>query len=200
VRCVFKQIHSEINGVPMGSSYQYLTELLRNELEFDGMLVTDYHVIEDLHEFHYIAATEEDAVYISMNSTTIDMSMAATDPSFADYMMDLVSTGQLPESRVDESCARVLQLKEDLGLFDNPIPDMKDSSVRSRIDSIGSTDDRQLALGACYESITLLQNGGGSSGFALPIVLEKVSTAGILLTGPSCNSLTYQTGGWSIHW
>eukprot|EP01137_Pigoraptor_chileana_P005602 Opistho-2@48886 len=120
--------YNEINGVPVASSSQYLKKLLRDELGFDGMMVTDYQEIEDLHDFHRIADTQIEAVRIAMEDTTIDMSMVPLDTTFADNLIALVKSGDVPEDRVTVSASRILQLKKDMGLFSNAFPN-KDSAV-----------------------------------------------------------------------
>ena len=91
-----------------------------------GMMVTDYSEIANLYDWHKVASSEKDAVRIALQNTRIDMSMDPLDPSFISYVVDLVQKGVVPESRIDESVLRILQLKQTLGLFDAPVPDLED--------------------------------------------------------------------------
>eukprot|EP01100_Stratorugosa_tubuloviscum_P014662 TRINITY_DN798_c0_g2_i1.p1 TRINITY_DN798_c0_g2~~TRINITY_DN798_c0_g2_i1.p1 ORF type:complete len:760 (+),score=331.53 TRINITY_DN798_c0_g2_i1:50-2329(+) len=182
--------YADVNGVPVVASTQYLKTLLRDQLNFTGMLVTDYAEIEELHNFHYAAASIKEAVQITMSRTTIDMSMIPLDVSFPTFLYELVKEGSIPESRVDESCARVVELKVALGLFDNPIPDPNNNLIPT----IGSSQDRSRALDACRESITLLKNDNN----LLPLSLSKSTK--LLVTGPSANSIGLISGGWTINW
>eukprot|EP01132_Coremiostelium_polycephalum_P002396 gene2396-2963_t len=179
----------EVNGVPMHTSEKYLTGVLRNELEFDGVAVTDWQDIEKLVFFHHTAESNSDAIVQALNAG-IDMSMVPMDLSFPILLAELVHNGVVPESRLDLSVKRILNLKYSLGLFQNPYP----NPSNKYLETIGSIQDRELAASAVQESITLLQNQNN----ILP--LNPSSIKNILLTGPSANSLKNQNGGWSIHW
>jgi len=146
--------YNDINGEPVCASEKYLRKLLREEMGFKGMLVTDWAEIKDLNRFHMIAPTEKDATRITMQRTSVDMSMVAIGLTFFDYMMELVAEGAVPESRLDESVGRILQLKEDLNLFENPMPNPNSPLLST----IGGAADRQVALDLCRESVTLLEN------------------------------------------
>lgn len=123
--------YTDINGEPMASSRKYLQELIRDEMGWNGMLVTDWSEIRNQYDWHKVVATPEDAVKVSMQETSIDMSMVPTTnrkdgevtsaaTSFNTAMRGLVASGELPMQRVDVGAGRVLQLKEDLGLLDDP--------------------------------------------------------------------------------
>jgi len=125
-----------------------------------------------------------------MEQTSVDMSMV---PSEIDYCVDLaalVKEGTVPESRLDESAGRVLQLKENLGLLDNPMPDPNHPGLAL----IGSAQHRQIALDAARSSIILLENDNG----ALPLSASSLDQ--IFVVGPSSDSLTLQCGGWTVKW
>ncbi len=109
--------YGDINGDAMASSKRYLNDLLRDEMKFEGMLVTDWNEINNLHTFHKVADSLKDAVRIAMLQTSIDMSMVPYDASFADYLWELVEEGAVPEGRVDASAARILQTKKRLGIM-----------------------------------------------------------------------------------
>jgi beta-glucosidase len=189
--------YQEVGGEPMVSSRTYLTDLLRKEMGFEGMLVTDYAEIENLFNWHRVVASQKDAVQLSMTDTTVDMSMVPLDSSFGDYLQELVSEGKLDASRVEESARRVLQLKEDLGMFEPR--NRRFAAQDTLLEQVGSAEDWQLSLDASRAALTLLKNQPHTSG-AAPVLPITNSAANIFVTGPTADSLPSQTGGWSIHW
>ncbi len=176
---------AEINGVPVHASHYLLTDVLRGELGFKGLVVTDWADIKNLHDRHHVAATEEDAVRIAVMAG-IDMSMVPYDFSFYNELLDLVKKGAVPESRIDESVRRILQLKYDLGLFDHPVGNPSDYP------DFGSEAHRKVAFQAAGEAITLLRNENQ--------VLPLSPGAKILVTGPAANTMRSLDGGWSYTW
>eukprot|EP00307_Rebecca_sp_RCC1486_P013478 CAMPEP_0119434146 /NCGR_PEP_ID=MMETSP1335-20130426/50521_1 /TAXON_ID=259385 /ORGANISM="Chrysoculter rhomboideus, Strain RCC1486" /LENGTH=1088 /DNA_ID=CAMNT_0007460001 /DNA_START=24 /DNA_END=3290 /DNA_ORIENTATION=+ len=144
--------YNEVNGVPIAASHKYLRRVLRDELGFRGMLVTDWAEIINLHEFHRVARSRHDAVHLAMNKTSIDMSMVPLDESFSESLVRLVSEGRVPIERVDESVERVMQLKKDLGLLARPVP----ARTSPLIERVGG--DGELALEIARASIALLVN------------------------------------------
>jgi beta-glucosidase len=182
----------EINGIPMHASYELLTTLLRDELGFEGVAVSDWQDIEKLNFYHHIASTLEEAVDIGITAG-LDMSMVPQDYTFPTILYSLVSSGQINESRIDESVARILKLKVDLGLFQNPFPDPNNPNIAT----IGSQADREVALNTARESITLLSNKNVNNKPLLPL---STGLTKVLVTGPAGNSLVNQNGGWSLHW
>jgi beta-glucosidase len=172
----------------MVSSYEYLSTLLRLELNFSGFMVTDYQEIENLHTWHDVSSSQLDAVNLAISQTTIDMSMIPLDSSFSTYLTSLVNSGAINISRVDASVRRILTIKNTLGMFDDPIPALDDPLVST----VGQASDWALSLNASMEAVTLLKNSNG--------VLPLPSSSNLLLTGVGCNSLIDQTGGWAVHW
>jgi beta-glucosidase len=100
----------EINGVPVHASHQILRKILREELGFKGLAVTDWQDIEKLNFYHHIAATGEEAVRIAVDAG-IDMSMVPDDYTFPDYLYNLVTSGVISEDRLNESVERILATK-----------------------------------------------------------------------------------------
>jgi beta-glucosidase len=176
---------SEINGVPVHSSYYYLTELLRNELGFKGFTVSDWYDIKNLHEREKVAASQKEAVKMAVMAG-IDMSMVPLDYSFYDLLLELVKAGEIPESRIDEAVGRILKVKFELGLFKNPYPD---KSLKKRF---ACKEFEAVNLQAAQESIILLKNDKQ----ILPLAKSKK----VLVTGPTANMLSYLNGGWTITW
>ncbi|HLX65909.1 MAG TPA: glycoside hydrolase family 3 protein, partial [Puia sp.] len=142
---------SEINGTPVHASKYLLTEVLRKELGFKGLIVTDWEDIIRLHTRHDVAATPRAAVAMAINAG-IDMSMVPNDFSFFDLLKEAVQKGEVPMSRIDDAVRRILTLKEKVGLFDNPYPE--DAAAAN----FGLPEYQTLALQAAHEAITLLKN------------------------------------------
>ncbi|KAI9323595.1 glycoside hydrolase superfamily [Dichotomocladium elegans] len=176
----------DVNGEPVVASNKYLQKLLREELGFKGMLVTDWAEIANLYTTHKVAATPRDAVRLSISSTSVDMSMVPSDVVFADELRSLVRDGVIPESRVDESAGRLLQLKKDLGLLE------PDGWKADRSLPIGLPEDIELARQAVRESATLLKNENK--------VLPLQAGQRVLVVGPTSNDLSHLAGGWTIFW
>jgi beta-glucosidase len=175
-----------INGIPVHSSYKILTDLLRNELGFKGLVVTDWGDIENLYQRDRVAKDNKEAVMLAINAG-IDMSMIAYKyEPFCDDLIALVKEGKVKMSRINEAVTRILTLKYQLGLFDTPVTNYKDYP------KFGSKEFENAAYQTAAESITLLKN----SNHVLP--LNK--TAKILVTGPNANSMRTLNGGWSYSW
>jgi beta-glucosidase len=174
----------EIDGVPVHASRYWLTDVLRGELGFDGVIVTDWQDVIFLHTRHRVAPTMKEAVRLAVEAG-IDMSMTPYEYGFATYLAELVREGAIPEERVDASVRRILAMKLDLGLLDDPHPD---PAWVTRTDTAAA---RQAVRQAARESITLLQNDG---------VLPLARDVRVLVTGPAADALTALHGGWSHTW
>ena len=173
------------NGMPFHANREYLTQWLKEDLNWDGLVVTDWADINNLCTRDHIAATKKEAIKIAINAG-IDMSMVPYEVSFCDYLKELVEEGEVPMSRIDDAVARVLRLKYRLGLFDKPYWSTEDYP------KFGSEEFAQVALQAAEESEVLLKNEGG----ILPLAKGKK----ILLAGPNANSMRCLNGGWSYSW
>ena len=175
----------EINGVPVHANRNILTNLLRNELGFKGLAVTDWEDIIKLYKVHRVAKDMREAVKISVMAG-IDMSMTPNDYSFNRALIDLVKQGEVPESRLNESCRRILYVKQQLGILDNPIPNF------DIYNDFGSQKHKQIALNTAQESITLLKNDNQ--------ILPLSKNQKILVCGPAGNSLNILNGAWTHTW
>ena len=173
------------NGMPFHANRELLTQWLKEDLNWDGLIVTDWADINNLCTRDHIAATKKEAVKIAINAG-IDMSMVPYEVSFCTYLKELVEEGEVPMSRIDDAVARVLRLKYRLGLFDNPYWDI------TEYDKFGSQEFAAEALRAAEESEVLLKNDDNT----LPIAKGKK----ILLAGPNANSMRCLNGGWSYSW
>ncbi len=173
------------NGMPFHANKELLTGWLKEELNWDGMIVTDWADINNLCTRDHITATKKEAIKIAINAG-IDMSMVPYEVSFCTYLKELVEEGEVPLSRIDDAVRRVLRLKYRLGLFDNPYWNIQE------YDKFGSHEFAEVALGAAEESLVLLKNEGN----ILPVSKGKK----ILLTGPNASSMRCLNGGWSYSW
>ncbi|MBN1362869.1 MAG: glycoside hydrolase family 3 C-terminal domain-containing protein, partial [Sedimentisphaerales bacterium] len=176
---------SEINGVPVHASKYYLTDLLRQELGFRGLVVSDWADIENLYTREKVAKDRREAVRLAVMAG-VDMSMVPYDYSFYDALLDLVQAGEVPMRRIDEAVSNILRVKFMLGLFDRAFP--RQSLARE----VGSETSRQANLQAAQEAITLLKNDGA--------VLPLSRDGKVLVTGPCATKLSVLNGGWTLTW
>jgi beta-glucosidase len=176
---------SEINGIPVHSSHFLLTKLLREELGFEGFVVSDWNDINSLYLREKVAEDQKEAVKMAVLAG-IDMSMVPYDFSFYDHLLELVREGSVPMSRIDEAVSRILKVKFRLGLFENPYPDKKLAK------KLASKESTAINRQAACEAITLLKNEKQS--------LPLSKSAKVLVTGPSANLLSVLNGGWTITW
>ena len=176
---------SEINGVPVHASKYLLTDLLRKELGFEGVIVSDWEDIKRVHDRHNIAATPREAVAMCVNAG-IDMSMVPTDFSFYDLLIEAVKMKEVPMSRIDDAVKRILMLKYKLGLFDNPYPE------KEAVANFGRPEYQALALDAAHEAMTLLKNQGN--------ILPLAKNTKVLVAGPAAQSISALNGCWSYTW
>ncbi|KAG0252920.1 hypothetical protein BG011_006688 [Mortierella polycephala] len=185
------ETYIDVNGQPVISSNFYLTELLRKRLGFEGMLVTDWQEVDRLFTEHRTATSLKDATFQCLKQTSVDMVMVPESDSFSKDATALVQEKKLDRARLVESVAKVIQLKKDLGLFDQPFSDPKLLSY------VGSQQDIDAAKDTARESITLLKNEKS----ILPInKSHSKSKKRIFVTGPAADSIRALSGGWSIKW
>ncbi|KAF9902858.1 hypothetical protein EC991_004478 [Linnemannia zychae] len=185
------ETYIDVNGQPVVGSHFYLTELLRNRLGFEGMLVTDWAEVDRLFTEHRTAPTLKDATLQCLKQTSVDMVMVPESESFSRDAVSLVEMKQLDKKRLVESVAKVLQLKKDLGLFEQPMSD------KELLPLVGSRQDKEAAKDAIRESITVLKNEGN----ILPLAKKgKGGNRKIFVTGPAADSIRALSGGWSIKW
>lgn len=176
---------SEINGIPVHADPYILKNILREELGFKGLVVSDWHDIINLYEREKVAATPKEAVKIAVMAG-IDMSMVPYDLSFYYDLLELVREGAVPLSRIDEAVRNILMVKYQLGLFERPYPDKK---LKRKF---ASSEFTEVNRQAARESITLLKNEKN----LLPLVKDQK----VLITGPTANLLSVLNGGWTITW
>ena len=175
---------ASINGVPVHASYEYLTKWLKEDLQWDGFLVTDWADINNLYSREKVAKDKKDAIRIAINAG-IDMSMDPYSVEFCILLKELVNEGKVPMTRIDDAVRRILRAKYRLGLFDEP------NTGGKGFEKFGSEEFAQASLKAAEESEVLLKNES-----ILPLAKGKK----ILLTGPNANQMRCLHGGWSYTW
>ena len=175
----------EVNGVPGHVNAWLLKDVLRGEMGFDGLVVSDWEDIKKLVTIHRVAATEKDATRAAVMAG-IDMSMVPTDYSFADLLVQLVEERAVPMTRIDEAVSRILTIKARVGLFDDPLLGTKASG------EVGSVSSRKLALEAARESLVLLKNEGAT--------LPLARGTRVLVAGPTADSMPALNNGWTLTW
>ena len=175
---------SSINGVPVHASYEYLTQWLKKDLNWDGMIVTDWADINNLFTRERVAKDKKDAIRIAINAG-IDMSMDPYSVEFCILLKQLVNEGKVSQERIDDAVRRILRLKYRIGLFDEP------NTGGKGYEKFGSQEHAEMALRSAEETEILLKNEG-----VLPLAKGKK----ILLTGPNANQMRCLNGGWSYTW
>ena len=185
-----------INGQPVHASHKYLTEWLKEGLNWDGMIVTDWSDINNLYKREHVARDKKDAIRIAINAG-IDMSMDPYDLQFCTLLKELVQEGKVSQSRIDDAVRRILLLKYRLGLFDQP-----NTGKGKAYADFGSRQSAQVALQAAEESMVLLKNESN----LLPLtpqpssITPHPSSLRLLVTGPNANQMRCLNGGWSYTW
>ena len=174
--------HNELNGVACHADKWMMTEVLRNEMGFNGFIVSDWMDIERLATRHFVAENQTEACYQTIDA---GMDMHMHGPEFLEPVMELVKAGRLSEERINESVRRLLEAKFKLGLFEQPFVDVK---MTEKV--LFNAVHRQTALEAAQKSIILLKNENN----LLP--LEKGKYKNIFVTGPNANNETI-LGDWT---
>ena len=173
------------NGMPFHANYEMLTTWLKDDLNWDGMIVTDWADIHNLYNRDKIAHDYKEAIMLAVNAG-VDMSMTPYDMEFCTLLKELVEEGKVSMSRIDDAAERIIRFKLRLGLFNVPVTDPKDYPL------FGSAGHAAKALELAAQSEILLKNENA----ILPLTVGKR----ILVTGPNANSMRSLNGGWSYTW
>ena len=174
-----------INGMPVHASHDLLTVWLKEGLNWDGMIVTDWADINNLFQREKVAKDKKEAIKIAINAG-IDMTMDPYSWDFCVLLKELVNEGEVSMERIDDATRRVLRLKYRLGLFDRPMYDVKDYPL------FAGKEHAAIATAAAEETMILLKNKES----ILPLAKGKK----LLITGPNANSMRCLNGGWSYTW
>ena len=175
----------EMNGIPVHADKHILADILRGQLGFKGLAVSDWGDIAYLYTRHHVAKDYKESIKMAINAG-IDMAMVPTDLDFTKYLIELAKEGSIPMSRMDEAVRRILRVKLALGLFEKPIYPLNDYP------KFGSGSYRDKSLQAASESVILLKNKEG--------ILPLPKTAKALVVGPTANSMRSLNGGWTYTW
>ncbi len=176
---------ASVNGVPVHMSKHYLTDVLKKELGFDGVVVTDWADINNLYTREMVAKDKKDAIIKAINAG-IDMTMEPYDLTYCTLLKEAVNEGKVPMTRLDDAVRRVLRMKFRLGLFDTPNTKMKDYP------KFGAKEYAQLSEDAAVETQVLLKNEEN--------ILPLKQGLKILVTGPNANTMRPLDGGWTYTW
>ncbi len=174
--------YSKYQGVEMHHHQYLLTDVLKSELGFDGIVVSDYGAIYD------IDGNDRDAIKSAINAG-LDMSMENDNwLTFLTELTDLVDNNEVPMSRIDDAVRRILRVKYRAKVFDQPLTDRTITNNRT----FGSTAHRAVAREAVRKACVLLQNRGN--------VLPLKKNLDILVAGDKADNMKFQCGGWTIDW
>ena len=176
---------ASVNGIPVHANKELLTGWLKEGLNWDGMIVTDWADINNLYTREGVAVDKKHAIELAINAG-IDMTMEPYDLNFCTLLIELVNEGRVSMDRIDDAVRRVLRLKHRLGLFENP------NTPLENYPDFGSEKFAQIATAAAEESEVLLKNVNG--------ILPLAKGQKILVTGPNANSMRCLNGGWSYTW
>lgn len=174
-----------LNGVPCHTDHWLLTDILKDEMGFKGVVISDWSDIDNLVSVHKVAADEREAVKMSVLAG-IDICMEPYDESFAVHLIDLVKQGEVPESRINDAVSRILYLKFKAGIFENPMFDKVEYTMFS------APESHELNYKIASESMVLLKNQDA--------VLPLKTVTKVHITGVAAHSLNYLNGGWSRTW
>lgn len=176
---------ASVNGMPVHANKTLLTDWLKTETGWDGVLVTDWADVNNLWQRECVAKDKKDALRIAINAG-IDMVMEPYNPDAVDLIEQLAKEGAIPMSRIDDAVRRILRMKYRLGLFDQPTEKLKDYP------KFGGREFAELSYKGAVESMVLLKNSDG--------ILPLGKGTRILLTGPNANQMRCLDGGWSYTW
>ncbi|MFT5675966.1 MAG: beta-glucosidase [Paraglaciecola sp.] len=167
---------SSINGEKLHGSKTLLTGLLKKELGFDGVVITDWEGVQ------MAGLTLKQGLDAGIDMFMFAQSWKTSLPE----IIKLVENGEVPVSRIDDAVTRILKMKLKLGLFKKPL------STSACADSVGSQEHRNLAKQAVRESLVLLKNHEA--------ILPLSKTAKVIVVGSHANNIPYQCGGWTKKW
>ena len=166
--------HNEINGVPSHMSKWLMTDVLRNEWNFQGFYVSDWLDIERLNTLHHTAKDMKEASFLSVDA---GMDMHMHGPKFTDAIIESVKEGKLSINRVNDACHKILTAKFRLGLFENRFVDLE-----KKKELLFTEEHKATALESARKGIVLLKNNG-----ILPLQ-KTTSKKKIFVTGPNANN------------
>ncbi len=175
--------YHELDGVPCGASRELLTDILRGEWGFDGIVTSDYDTLPRLVDYHFAAADKSEAAKIALEAG-LDIELSRVDV-YGAPLLEAVQSGQIELAVLDESVRRVLAMKFRLGLFDQP------TGAVGQIEQVyNQPAHRALARKLARKSLVLLKNEGG----ALPL---RADLGSIAVIGPNADVPRHMLGDYS---
>lgn len=174
--------YNESDGVPNHANKKLLREILLDEFGFDGYVIGDLGGVEEMLTLHRVVADEKEAAEVSFKAG-VDLELVKYKPNF-DKLVQLVAEGRVPESLVDEAVAKILRIKFQLGLFEQPY-----ANAQQALAQTNTTADKALALEAAQKSMVLLKNDNN----LLPLDAGKLKKVAVI--GPMADSI--HLGGYS---
>ena len=188
------------NGIPFHTNHELLTVWLKEQLGWDGMIVTDWADINNLYSRDHVAATKKDAIEMAINAG-IDMSMVPYEVDFCDMLRELVNEGRVSMDRIDDAVRRILRLKVRLGLLDRKTWDLSPRQLEKRFPDFACDSFADEARKMTEECMVLLKNNPLSTspqraGKLLPL---REGTR-LLVCGPNANNWRTMNGGWTYTW
>ncbi|HQD63514.1 MAG TPA: glycoside hydrolase family 3 N-terminal domain-containing protein [Defluviitoga sp.] len=177
--------YHELDGIPCGASKKLLRNVLRDEWNFDGIVVSDYFAINSIMDYHKVASDKEQAA-IKALTAGIDVELPAFD-CYKEPLKKAVESGKLPITFVDDAVKNILRLKFEMGLFENPFVDLE--KVPENLDL---AEDRKLAYEIAVKSLVLLKNDG-----ILPLIRDNYPIKKVAVIGPNANSARNLTGDYT---
>jgi beta-glucosidase len=174
---------SSVNGVKMHENKELLTGLLKNKMDFDGFIISDWAALTQLSGDTYKAQIAN-----AINAG-VDMVMATNGRNswltLITFLRELVEEGTVPMERIDDAVLRILRFKQRIGLFDNPLT--------KKAGTIGTDENRTAARTMVSDSLVLLKNENN-------IIARLPEYKRILVAGQGANDIGMQCGGWTISW
>jgi beta-glucosidase len=171
-----------VNGIPCHINKRYITDILKGELGFKGVVISDFSDVEFLIEAHEITTSKREATKMAVNAG-LDMLMNPYDIDVVDYIVEMVEKNEISVERIDDAVTRILRLKFQLNLFEVPYNNPQD------FPDFGSEKHIDANYNSAAEAITLLKN----KETVLPLKKGKK----ILVTGYASNSMNLLNGAWS---
>lgn len=221
--------YAEYDGVPNVANRHSLNMLLRKDLGFNGILISDYHEVGNLVGFHRTAEDMDEAVKLALFEGSIDIYMLPFGPEWWEggVYASLSEDKERATARIDQSVTRILKVKQKLGMFDKGYG--KVNKNRLMYLEKGDADSRKKTLQMARDSIVLAKNNPPKpkpssdsevsttsptvdavnpgpmvmAGCTLPISLNKTESGNktkVHVMGPGADSLAFQSGGWTLHW
>ncbi len=184
------------NGIPFHANAKYLNQWLKEELQWDGMIVTDWADINNICTRDHVAATKKDAICMAINAG-IDMSMVPYEVEFCDMLRELVDEGRIAKSRIDDAVRRILRLKVRLGLLDKQTWDKTPEQLAAEFPDFAGEGFAAEAEQMAEECMVLLKNDTTLAGKPL-LPLDEGTR--LLVCGPNADNLRGMNGGWTYTW